>query len=109
MAPRSMELWQLMAPLFACAVNPDANAGSNPDLRRKACHPKILRQFLDRRSSRIGNRCQRRGLPFKQPGIDRGADFRALAHSRGGGRDLRGEAREQGHKGKDEPVHCGGI
>lgn len=104
-----MDLDQSKGALFARAINPDEDAAWRRNLRRQRKHIPVIRHFLARYGPRFGNRSKNRSLPAKQPGIGGSADLGPLAHPRGSGRDLRGKAREQGHKGKDKPVHCAGI
>ena len=104
-----MDFGQSEGALFARAVDPDEDAAWRRNLRRQRIHIPVFRHFLARYCPGFGNRGKNCGLPAKQPGIGGSADLGPLAHPRGSGRDLRGKAREQGHKGKDKPVHCAGI
>jgi len=104
-----MDLGQSKGALFARAINPDKDAAQCRNLRHQRIHIPVFRHVLAWRGAGFGNRGKHCSLPAKQPGIGGSADLGPLAHPRGSGRDLRGKAREQGHKGKDKPVHCAGI
>ena len=91
--------------LFARAIDPDQNLGANRSLRQERRFSALGLKRKGRYRARFDRAGQHRRLPFEQPRIGGGTDLGILAHPRRSRDNLCGEPCEQGHEGKENPVH----
>ena len=91
--------------LFARAVDPDQDSSTSRTLGfdNRLGEQERRRKRLNR--ARLGRAGKHRRVSFMLPRVGGGTDLGILTHPRRGRGDLCGKPGEQGHKGKEYPVH----